>query len=179
MMPKKDGFTLSAEIRMVNRDVPLVLLTARGMKEDMMRGYRAGVDDYIVKPFDSELLLLKIEAILSRRHKEASLTGVVHKVGALTFNSSLRILNGNGLEVKLSPKEAALLTLLCRYKNDVLPRAKALKEIWKEDNYFTGRSMDVYIAKLRKHIGADPDLQIESLHGNGYSLREGKQSTFV
>jgi two-component system, OmpR family, response regulator len=170
MMPKKDGFTLSAEIKALNRSVPVIFLTARGMREDMIRGYKIGADDYIVKPFDSELLLLKIRAILNRSNN-AHINGelFIHKIGSYDFNAKMRSLKGEK-EIKLSPKEAELLNLLCQHRNDVLLRETALKQIWKEDNYFTGRSMDVYIVKLRKYLSADPSIQINNLHGNGYSL---------
>lgn len=171
MMPKKDGFTLAAEIRALNRQVPLVFLTARAMREDMIKGYRTGADDYIIKPFDPEVLLLKLSAMLARREPLAG-NGHVHTIGSFEFNARLRTLKrgGNG-EVKLSPKEAALLNMLCQHRNDVLPREKALKQIWKDDNYFTGRSMDVYIVKLRKYLAPDSTIEINNLHGNGYSLR--------
>jgi two-component system OmpR family response regulator len=178
MMPKKDGFTLSAEIKTMDKNIPLVFLTARGMREDMLKGYKIGADDYIVKPFDSELLLFKIRAILNRKAGSAN-NGDQHLyvIGKFSFNSRLRILKcANESEIKMSPKESELLNLLCQYQNDVLPRELALKQIWKEDTYFTGRSMDVYITKLRKYLSADPGLQIHSVHGNGFTLyvRENK-----
>ncbi|MES2131085.1 MAG: response regulator transcription factor [Bacteroidota bacterium] len=172
MMPKKDGFTLSAEIKGINKTVPLIFLTARSMRDDMIKGYTIGADDYIVKPFDSEVLLFKIRAILNRRIALTGNTDYLHNIGSFQFNAKLRQLRSvTGSEVKLSPKEAELLNLLCQHKNDVLPREKALKQIWKEDNYFTGRSMDVYIVKLRKYLLPDTTIEISNLHGNGYSLR--------
>ncbi len=170
MMPRKDGFTLGNELRSLNKNIPLIFLTARSMREDVLKGYRIGADDYITKPFDSEVLLFKIRAILSRSN-QVSENNFLHALGIFTFNAKLRTLkNKNGTEVKLSPKEAGLLNLLCQHKNDVLPRDKALKQIWKEDNYFTGRSMDVYIVKLRKYLSSDNSVEINNLHGNGYSL---------
>lgn len=170
MMPKKDGFTLASEIRDQNKSVPFVFLTARGMREDMIKGYKLGADDYITKPFDSEVLLLKLKAILHRNISENS-NEFLHEIGKFSFNAKLRILKSEkNKEEKLSPKEAALLNLLCQHKNDVLPREKALKQIWNDDSYFTGRSMDVYIVKLRKYLASDPTLEINNLHGNGYSL---------
>lgn len=172
MMPKKDGFTLAAEIRALDKNIPLLFLTARGMREDMVKGYKLGADDYITKPFDSELLLLKIKAMLGRHKTEAVETNFLHQVGNFTFNAKIRRLKSQSQpEIKLSPKEAELLNLLCQHKNDVLPREKALKQIWKEDSYFTARSMDVYIVKLRKYLAADPNVEINNLHGNGYSLK--------
>lgn len=170
MMPKKDGFTLASEIRDLNKTVPFVFLTARGMREDMIKGYKLGADDYITKPFDSEVLLLKLKAILNRNASDNA-NEFIHEIGKFSFNAKLRILKSeNNKEEKLSPKEAALLNLLCQHKNDVLPREKALKQIWNDDSYFAGRSMDVYIVKLRKYLASDSNLEINNLHGNGYSL---------
>ncbi|MES2762845.1 MAG: response regulator transcription factor [Bacteroidota bacterium] len=171
MMPKKDGFTFSAEIKAINKAIPLIFLTARSMRDDMIKGYTIGADDYIVKPFDSEVLLFKIKAILNRNSVTNNNIDFMHDIGQFKFNAKLRCLkNATDNEVKLSPKEAALLNLLCQHKNDVLPREKALKQIWVDDNYFTARSMDVYIVKLRKYLSADPQVEINNLHGNGYSL---------
>lgn len=173
MMPKKDGFTLSTEIKAMNKTIPLIFLTARTMREDIIRGYKIGADDYIIKPFDSEVLLLKINAVLNR-HSAITYDSMVfnHQIGRFNFNAKLRTLIYNSdTEYKLSPKEAALLNLLCQHKNDVLLREKALKQIWKDDNYFTARSMDVYIVKLRKYLLPDTNIEISNLHGNGYSLR--------
>jgi two-component system OmpR family response regulator len=170
MMPRKDGFTLAIEIRAADPHIPLLFLTARGQREDQIRGYRAGADDYIVKPFDSEVLLLKMKAMLGRRESHA--TQEQFQFGRFTFQPRLRLLKErDGSETRLSPREASLLELLCRHRDDVLPRARALKLIWKEDTYFNGRSMDVYIARLRKRLAADPALEIVNLHGDGYSLR--------
>jgi len=172
MMPRKDGFSLAEEIRLKDREVPLIFLTARGMREDMLRGYRIGADDYIVKPFDSEVLLMKIRAIMGRKNGSNNDGQQLFVIGDFTFNASLRSLCGkNSPEVRLSPKEAQLLKLLCIHRNEVLTREKALKQIWKEDNYFTARSMDVYIVKLRKYLSADTKIIISNVHGNGYSLQ--------
>jgi two-component system OmpR family response regulator len=172
MMPRKDGFSLAEEIRQKDRDVPLIFLTARGMREDMIRGYRLGADDYIVKPFDSEVLLLKIRAIMNRKGGTANDDQQIFAVGDFMFNAKLRTLSCMNLnEIRLSPKESQLLKMLCLYRNDVLTREKALKQIWKEDNYFTARSMDVYIVKLRKYLSSDPRVSISNVHGNGYSLQ--------
>jgi two-component system OmpR family response regulator len=171
MMPKKDGFTLSKEIKIIDKAIPLMFLTARSMREDIIKGYKLGADDYIIKPFDSEVLLLKIKAILSRNANLVNDTGHLHEIGHFNFNARLRVLKDNkGNEIKLSPKEAALLDLLCQHKNDILLRETALKQIWTEENYFTGRSMDVYIVKLRKYLASDLTLEINNLHGNGYML---------
>jgi DNA-binding response OmpR family regulator len=141
------------------------------MREDMIKGYKLGADDYVTKPFDSEVLLLKLQAILNRNSGSLNSDAFLHEIGKFSFNAKLRTLkNPKGNEVKLSPKEAALLNLLCQHRNDVLPREKALKQIWKDDNYFTARSMDVYIVKLRKYLQDDNSLEINNLHGNGYML---------
>ena len=170
MMPKKDGFTLASEIKELNKNTPFVFLTARGMREDMIKGYKLGADDYLTKPFDSEVLLLKLKAILNRNSSDNTNT-FLHEIGIFSFNAKLRTLKSEkNKEEKLSPKEAALLNLLCQHKNDVLPREKALKQIWNDDSYFTGRSMYVYIVKLRKYLATDPNVEINNLHGNGYSL---------
>jgi two-component system, OmpR family, response regulator len=169
MMPKKDGFTLAAEIKDLNKTTPFIFLTARGMRDDMIKGYKLGADDYITKPFDSEVLLFKLKAILNRNTISSS-EEFKHEIGNFSFNAKLRTLKSGVNEVKLSPKEAALLNLLCHHKNDVLPREKALKQIWNDDSYFTARSMDVYIVKLRKYLASDSNIEINNLHGNGYSL---------
>ena len=170
MMPKKDGFTLGSEIKEIDASIPIIFLTAKTLREDVIKGYRTGADDYVTKPFDSEVLLYKIKAIVNRNKKIVS-TIEEFEVGSFLFNSKLRLLKQNDKEIKLSPKEAALLKMLCEFKNDVLPREKALKEIWKDENYFTGRSMDVYIVKLRKLLASDGKIEINNLHGNGYCLQ--------
>ncbi len=171
MMPKKDGFTLGKAIKGINKNMPIIFLTARTMREDMIQGYQIGADDYIHKPFDSELLLLKIKVVINRSSSGIPPQLLIHKIGQFEFNTQSRLLIHNTKkEIKLSPKESALLDLLCQHKNNVLLREKALKDIWQDSNYFTGRSMDVYIVKLRKYLSADTSVQINNLHGNGYSL---------
>lgn len=172
MMPNMDGFTLAEEIRNVDPDVPLFFLSARNMKEDMLTGYKLGADDYITKPFDSEVLLHKIKAVLKRNQdlQDKNPTQVEFKIGRFNFNSKLRILEIDGKEITLSPKENALLQMLCEYKNDLLPRDVTLKRIWGSDTYFNGRSMDVYIAKLRKYLSEDDQVSIVNIHGNGFRL---------
>jgi two-component system OmpR family response regulator len=170
MMPKKDGFSLSAEIRALDKQVPFLFLTARSLREDIIKGYKLGAEDYIIKPFDSELLLLKIRAILNRSAFRNNNQEFLHSLGSFEFNARLRSLKSKDTEIKLSPKEAALLNLLCLHRNDVLTREIALKQIWQEDTYFTARSMDVYIVKLRKYLAADNAIEISNVHGNGYSL---------
>ncbi|GEP95663.1 response regulator transcription factor [Chitinophaga cymbidii] len=172
MMPNMDGFKLAEEIRDVDPDIPLFFLSAKTMKEDIIQGYKLGADDYISKPFDSELLLLKIKAILKRNqelnNKEEE--QFEFKIGQYHFNSRLRTLTKGGDSSTLSPKENELLHMLCEHKNDLLPREVALKKIWGSDTYFNGRSMDVYIAKLRKYLKEDPNIEIVNIHGNGFRL---------
>ena len=173
MMPNMDGFKLAEEIRDVDPDIPLFFLSAKTMKEDIIQGYKLGADDYISKPFDSELLLLKIKAILKRNQELNSKEEeqFEFKVGQYAFNSRLRTLTkGNEATHTLSPKENELLHMLCEHKNDLLPREVALKKIWGSDTYFNGRSMDVYIAKLRKYLKDDPNIEIVNIHGNGFRL---------
>ncbi|MBK8712736.1 MAG: response regulator transcription factor [Niastella sp.] len=171
MMPNMDGFALAEEIRDVNPDVPLFFLSAKTMKDDIIQGYKLGADDYITKPFDSDVLLHKIKAILKRNeelHKEE--TNAEFDLGRYHFNPRLRELAIDGKTQTLSPKENELLKMLAEYKNDLLPREAALKKIWGSDTYFNGRSMDVYIAKLRKYLREDSKLEIVNIHGNGFRL---------
>lgn len=171
MMPNMDGFKLAEEIRDINPDIPLFFLSAKTMKEDIIQGYKLGADDYITKPFDSEVLMLKIKAILKRNddlNKDAA--NVEFDLGSYHFNPKLRELTIAGKTQTLSPKENELLKMLAEYKNDLLPRENALKRIWGSDTYFNGRSMDVYIAKLRKYLKEDPQIEIVNIHGNGFRL---------
>jgi two-component system OmpR family response regulator len=171
MMPHMDGFTLAEEIRDVNPDVPLFFISAKTMKEDIIQGYKLGADDYITKPFDSEVLLLKIRAILKRNddlNKEAD--NKEFDLGSYHFHPKLRQLVHNGQTQTLSPKENELLKMLAEHLNDLLPREAALKKIWGSDTYFNGRSMDVYIAKLRKYLRDDSNIEIVNIHGNGFRL---------
>jgi two-component system OmpR family response regulator len=171
MMPHMDGFTLAEEIRDVNPDVPLFFISAKTMKEDIIQGYKLGADDYITKPFDSEVLLLKIRAILKRNddlNKEAD--NKEFDLGSYHFHPKLRQLVHNGQTQTLSPKENELSKMLAEHLNDLLPREAALKKIWGSDTYFNGRSMDVYIAKLRKYLRDDTNIEIVNIHGNGFRL---------
>ncbi|BFG70550.1 response regulator transcription factor [Sediminibacterium sp. KACHI17] len=171
MMPNMDGFTLAEEIRDVDPDIPLFFLSAKTMKEDIIQGYKLGADDYITKPFDSEVLLLKIKAILKRNEEEnKGNDNVEFDLGKYHFNPKLRELKNGDSTQTLSPKENELLKMLAEHKNDLLPRERALKKIWGSDTYFNGRSMDVYIAKLRKYLKEDADIEIVNIHGNGFRL---------
>lgn len=171
MMPNMDGFTLAEEIRDVDPDIPLFFLSAKTMKDDIIQGYKLGADDYITKPFDSEVLLLKIKAILKRNEEENRISdNVEFDLGKYHFNPKLRELRHDGVTQTLSPKENELLKMLAEHKNDLLPRERALKKIWGSDTYFNGRSMDVYIAKLRKYLKEDSNIEIVNIHGNGFRL---------
>ena len=176
MMPKKDGFTLAREIRENNKEVPIIFLTAKTLKEDVLEGFKIGADDYISKPFNSEELLYRVQAILKRSEAKPDPKDDIKEfdLGKFHFNYPLRILSyTDGKESskdKLSPKEAHLLRMFCIYKNDVLLRSEALTKIWGEDNYFTARSMDVFVTKLRKYLSKDENLEIVNIHGNGFRL---------
>ena len=173
MMPYKDGFTLAREIRDKNKEIPIIFLTAKTMKEDVLKGYKVGADDYLNKPFDSEVLLMKIKAIMQRKSSEvkAENTKFEFNIGKFHLNSKLRFLTfENDEPIKLSPKENELLKMLALYENDLMPREVALTKIWRDHNYFTSRSMDVYIAKLRKYLKADEGVEILNIHGEGFRL---------
>ncbi|MCU0334885.1 MAG: response regulator transcription factor [Chitinophagaceae bacterium] len=177
MMPNMDGFTLAEEIRDVDPEIPLFFLSAKTMKEDIIQGYKLGADDYITKPFDSEILLHKIQAILKRNEElNREQENMEFDLGRFHFNPKLRELSIAGRTQTLSPKENELLRMLAEHKNDLLPREKALKKIWGSDTYFNGRSMDVYIAKLRKYLKEDENLEIVNIHGNGFRLVEKEAS---
>jgi len=172
MMPKKDGFTLAKEIREEDQDVPIIFLTAKAMKEDVLQGFRNGADDYIKKPFDSSELLYRIQAVLKRSQSKSQTVEDPKEfdIGQFHFNYPLRILTRGEKKDKLSPKEAQLLKMFCMYMNDILPRSEALKKIWGEDNYFTARSMDVFVTKLRRYLKGDENIKIVNIHGNGFQL---------
>jgi DNA-binding response OmpR family regulator len=166
-----DGFALAEAIRDVDPDVPLFFLSAKTMKEDVIQGYKLGADDYITKPFDSEVLLLKIKAILKRNEEQQKeMENKEYDLASYHFNPRLRQLIHGDKTQTLSPKENDLLQLLAEHLNDLLPREKALKKIWGSDTYFNGRSMDVYIAKLRKYLKEDARIEIVNIHGNGFRL---------
>ena len=174
MMPRKDGFSLAQDIRGTNKEVPIIFLTAKTLKEDVLKGYSVGADDYLNKPFDSEVLLHKIKAMLQRKDSDKSVESeqFEFQIAGFFFNSKLRHLSvgENGDPVKLSHKESKLLRMLAIHKNDLMPRELALTKIWRDDNYFTSRSMDVYIAKLRKYLKPDENVEILNIHGEGFRL---------
>jgi len=170
MMPKKDGFTLAQDIRSTGSEVPILFLTAKNLKEDIIEGFKIGGDDYITKPFSMEELLFRIEAILRRVRSKRVIEKVVYKMGKFTFDSQKQQLSIGDKSTKLTTKESELLSLLCANANDILERNYTLKTIWIDDNYFNARSMDVYITKLRKLLRDDESVQIINIHGKGYKL---------
>lgn len=170
MMPKVDGFTLANNIKQIS-EVPFIFVTAKSMLDDKIEGFKIGADDYITKPFSMEELILRINAVLKRSNKNDKLFNKSeYKIGVYNFNFDKRILLHNNKEQKLTSKEAELLKLLCQKQNELLERSEALKAIWKTDSYFTSRSMDVYIAKLRNYLKADPNIRIVNVHGSGFKL---------
>jgi two-component system OmpR family response regulator len=170
MMPVKDGYTLAKEIRTLNRDVPIIFLTAKSMKEDVFEGFSIGADDYITKPFSMEELLYRMQAILRRTKGEISKKQEIYNIGKYRFDTNKHLLILGDREQKLTTKESDLLSLLCNNANQVLERNFALRTIWIDDNYFNARSMDVYITKLRKYLKEDPSIEIMNIHGTGYKL---------
>ncbi len=172
MMPIKDGFTLAKEIRMIDKKIPILFLTAKSMQEDKLKGFEIGADDYITKPFSMEELLMRMRAIL-RRTTEGKTTEIksnVFEIGKFTFDYNRQILKTVDSEQKLTSKESGLLKMLCENVNEVLDRSIALKKIWLDDSYFNARSMDVYVTKLRKYLKADPDIELLNVHGIGFKL---------
>lgn len=174
MMPKKDGFTLAKEIRGINPDIPIIFATAKGMMEDKSEAFNLGGDDYITKPFRIEELLLRINALLKRRlSQEKNLAAdqpAKFTIGDYLFDYNAQLIKREDIQHKLSTKEAELLRLLCLKINHVLTREEALLSIWHDDNYFNGRSMDVFLSKLRKYLKDDPKVEIINVHGKGYKL---------
>ena len=170
MMPEKDGFTLAKEIRQINNEIPILFLTAKSMKEDILEGFSIGADDYITKPFSMEELLYRIEAILRRTKQDILQENKPFPIGKYLFDTQTQFLKKGNKKKKLTTKESELLKLLCNNKNKVLERNFTLRTIWIDDNYFNARSMDVYITKLRKYLKDDPSIQIINVHGKGFKL---------
>ena len=171
MMPKKDGFTLAQEIRAANSEIPIIFLTAKTLKEDILEGFKIGADDYLTKPFSMEELTFRIEAILRRVKGKKNKESSVYKLGRFVFDTQKQLLTLDGSkQTKLTTKESELLGLLCAHANEILQRDFALKPIRIDDNYFNARSMDVYITKLRKHLKEDDSIEIINIHGKGYKL---------
>lgn len=178
MMPVMDGFTLAKEIRIIDKKVPILFLTAKSMEEDKLRGFELGADDYITKPFSMEELIMRMLAIIRRIGETANKQNQKHlfEIGIFNFDFNRQILKTQDSELKLTSKEAGLLKLLCENLNDVLDRTVALKKVWFDDSYFNARSMDVYIAKLRKYLKADPNIELLNVHGVGFKLVVNNES---
>ena len=170
MMPKKDGFTLAQDIRQDNAEIPIIFLTAKTMKEDILEGFKIGADDYLTKPFSMEELTFRIEAILRRVHGKKNKEVTTYKLGRFTFDAQKQVLSIDDRQTKLTTKESELLALLCANANEILQREFALRTIWLDDNFFNARSMDVYITKLRKHLKEDPSVELINIHGKGYKI---------
>jgi DNA-binding response OmpR family regulator len=170
MLPLMDGFTVAQEIRKKDCDTPIIFITAKVMNDDKLKGFRIGADDYITKPFSTEELKLRISAILRRTQNKTENTGKVFSIGKYTFDYANHLLSSSSGERRLTKREAELLHLLCLNMNTILRRDIALKTIWGEDDYFMGRSMDVYITKLRKLLGTDPAVSIVNIHNTGFKL---------
>ena len=173
MMPFKDGFSLASDIRSINEEIPVIFLTAKSLKEDVIKGFKIGADDYLIKPFDSEILLFKIKSIFKRKmtvNKESA-DKIDYVFSSYRYNSKFRELQYKSESpITLSPKEGKLLTLLLDNINDLTTREEALIKIWNDDNYFTSRSMDVYVTKIRKYLSKDSKIKIENIHGKGFKF---------
>lgn len=176
MLPHVDGFTIGTEIRKVNASIPILFLTAKNLRDDVLKGYRIGADDYITKPFDTEVLIFKLKAIMKRQSGVQPKELDFYQIGSYQFDFKLRTIEYENTKQKLSPKEAELLKMLCDNQNELLPRETALKKIWGDDGYFTARSMDVYLTKLRKLFTEDPSVEIRNIHGSGFMLEIKSQS---
>ncbi|MBC8047567.1 MAG: response regulator transcription factor [Fimbriimonadaceae bacterium] len=175
MLPKKDGFTVATEIKRMNPDIPIIFLTAKTLQQDIIEGFKLGADDYMTKPFNSEELLYRISAVLKRGRLKQNNQQKEFEIGKYHFNYKTRILSHEGKTDKLSPKEAELLRMLAARMNDILYREEALKQIWGRDDYFTARSMDVFVTKLRKYLKDDITLEIVNIHGNGFRLQQEEE----
>ena len=172
-MPFKDGFSLASDIRSINEEIPLIFLTAKSLKQDVIKGFKIGADDYLIKPFDSEILLLKIKSIFKRKLSPSknNIDKLEYKFSSYKYNSKFRELQyENDKPITLSPKEGKLLSLLLNNINDLTSREEALIKIWNDDNYFTSRSMDVYVTKIRKYLSKDSRIRIENIHGKGFKF---------
>jgi DNA-binding response OmpR family regulator len=171
MMPVKDGFSLAREIRAINSDIPIIFLTAKSMKDDVLQGFKIGADDYITKPFNMEELLLRVEAVMRRSAKnEKPVQEKEYQLGKYRFDPRQQLLKSGQTEKKLTTKESDLLLLLCQKQNQVLTRDQALQGVWGDVTYFNARSMDVYITKLRKYLKDEPSIEIVNVHGKGFKM---------
>lgn len=171
MMPKLDGFSLAREIRKMNSEIPILFLTAKSMTEDKVEGFKAGGDDYLTKPFSTEELKLRVAALLKRVkiQPEKELEKVI-QIGTYTFDTENYSLTHKNFEKGLTKKEAQILKVLCKFKDQVVAREVVLNAVWGQDDYFVGRSLDVFITKLRKYFKEDPNIHIQNIHGIGFKL---------
>lgn len=170
MMPKKDGFTLARDIRAINQDVPILFLTAKSLTEDKVEGFKAGADDYLTKPFAFDELAMRVKALLKRVNIVDEPENKIVKIGSYAFDTENYTLVHPDFQKTLTKKEAMVLKLLCQFKNNVVSRETILTAVWGQDDYFAGRSMDVFITKLRKYLGCDPNISIQNIHGIGFKL---------
>jgi DNA-binding response OmpR family regulator len=180
MMPLKDGFTLAEEIRAIDKTIPILFLTAKSLKEDVIRGFKIGADDYVKKPFSVEELIARVEAILRRfgRTEENENLETVFQLGLLSFDSDFKILKSNTVEIKLTDKESDILAELCRNQNQITDRSALLMQVWGDDSFFNSRSLDVYITKLRKYLKNDENIELVTVRGKGFKLWTGDKKAF-
>ncbi|MFD1550945.1 DNA-binding response regulator [Putridiphycobacter roseus] len=172
MMPIMDGFSVAKEIRETDQETPILFLTAKSMQDDKLKGFSSGADDYMTKPFNMEELVARINAVLKRTYKDGNKKQTEYEIGDIKFDYTRQIITINGEVQKLTTKENELFYILIRNKDEILDRNAALRHVWGDDNYFNGRSMDVYITKLRKHIKSSAHVEILNVHGKGFKLLE-------
>lgn len=172
MMPKKDGFSLAKDVRKINKEIPILFLSAKSETEDKIQGFEAGCDDYLSKPFSTEELIFRVKALLKRVNIDLDETqgGSVYRVGAYTFDFDNYTLSFGDNEKKLTKKEAEILHMFCKHRNQVLPRELVLNAVWGQDDYFVGRSLDVFVTKLRKYLSEDDRVVITNVHGIGFKF---------
>ena len=173
MMPEMDGFELAKEIKTTSMEMPIIFLTAKALKVDVLKGFNIGADDYIVKPVDEEELVARIRAVLRRSNGVKEIEHINYEVGIYQFDFSNQKLFLEDDVKMLTEKEAKLLKLLCEYKGRLLPRQKVLKSLWNNNDYFTRRSMDVFISRLRKYLSKDENIQIKNVYGSGFIMTDG------
>jgi DNA-binding response OmpR family regulator len=172
MLPKMDGFTLAKKLKVLNAQIPIMFLTARALKEDKMKGYEIGVDDYITKPFDEDELFYKINAILNRSNLSKVAGDNIFQIGRFSFDFQNQMLQIDGVQKRLTERESSILKVLCLSKNKVIRREQILTAIWGENDYFAGRSLDVFISKLRKYLSPDSSIRIENIPKVGFILQD-------
>jgi DNA-binding response OmpR family regulator len=172
MLPKMDGFTLAKKLKLLNSQIPIMFLTAKSLKEDKMKGYEIGVDDYVTKPFDEDELFYKINAILNRSNLSKGPGDNIFQIGRFSFDFQNQLLEIDSVQRRLTERESSILKVLCLSKNNVIRREKILTAIWGENDYFAGRSLDVFISKLRKYFSPDPSIRIENIPKVGFILQD-------